>query len=114
MEIESKRVAKDELLLLGERLKKASSEVRANDLEFRVNKIRERWAALQQLGDARLRRLQETLQAVRQLEENMQKLRRWLQDTEQSLFSALQYQYCDFNEIQRKMHEQQVSELFYF
>ncbi|ELT88687.1 hypothetical protein CAPTEDRAFT_175674 [Capitella teleta] len=91
----------------GERLKRASSDVRASDIEFKIARVEEKWSCLEEKAQLRLLKLQETLKTVQQLEHNMGKLRSWLVYVEHELTSPIVYQHCDFLEIQRKLTEQQ-------
>lgn len=119
----------------GERLMRASSDVRASDIELKMQKLQDKWAALEDKARSRsalipnasigtswsvqhsfllcrLQKLQDTLKTVQQLEHNMGKLRSWLAYVEHELSSPIVYQHCDFLEIQRKLTEQQVFILF--
>ena len=91
----------------GQRLMRASSDVRANDIEFKISKLNDKWQRLQDKISSRHRKLQETLSAVQQLEQNMRKLRQWLAHIEHKLGSPIMYADADFMEIQRKLTEQQ-------
>lgn len=57
----------------------------------------------------RLRKLEDTLATIAQLERNMQKLREWLIETEHQINMPLVFQHCDFAEIERLISQQQVT-----
>jgi len=59
----------------------------------------------------RLCKLEDTLSTVTQLERSMQRLRQWLIETERQLSTPLNYQHCDFVEIEEHIHDQQVRTL---
>ena len=58
---------------------------------------------------ARLKKLQETLVAVQQLESNMSALRRWLAYIEHELSSPIVFHHPDMPEIQAKLQRHQVN-----
>ncbi|XP_023932384.1 nesprin-1-like [Lingula anatina] len=106
-EITNMQVNRDDLFAHGHRLIKSSSEVRANDIEYKISKLRDRWQRLQELVTARLKKLQETLTAVQELEKSMASLRRWLAYIEHALSSPVSYQQADLTEIHRRLQQQQ-------
>ncbi|KAJ8288607.1 hypothetical protein COCON_G00012660 [Conger conger] len=67
----------------------------------------EHWQHLLDLNGARVTRLQETLDAVQQLEKNISSLQPWLADIETKLSDPITYHTCDSQEIQRKLNQQQ-------
>ena len=58
---------------------------------------------------ARLKKLQETLRTLQQLESNMSQLRQWLTRVEHQLSTPLEYRHANMQEIHIKLEEQQVS-----
>ena len=56
----------------------------------------------------RVRKLQETLTAVQQLEQNMVQLKQWLTHMEHEQSTPLVYETCESPEIQEKLQHQQV------
>ena len=57
---------------------------------------------------SRVRKLQGTLTAVQDLDQNMVNLRQWLAQMEKQLASPITYESCDIIEIQAKLQTQQV------
>lgn len=57
-----------------------------------------------------MKKLRETLVAVQQLDKNMSSLRSWLAHIETELSKPIAYDACDFQEIQRKLDLQQVTQ----
>ena len=56
----------------------------------------------------RVRKLQGTLTAVQELDQNMGNLRHWLTQMEKQLSTPIMYETCDIIEIQAKLQTQQV------
>uniref|UniRef100_A0A3B3BT34 Uncharacterized protein n=1 Tax=Oryzias melastigma TaxID=30732 RepID=A0A3B3BT34_ORYME len=52
-------------------------------------------------------KLRETLVAVQQLDKNMSSLRSWLSHIEAELSRPIVYEACDYQEIARKLNQQQ-------
>nr|XP_057913483.1 nesprin-1 isoform X8 [Doryrhamphus excisus] len=92
---------------LGERLARASHPGKAAEMEHKLSKVNERWQHLLDLVRARVKKLRETLVAVQQLDKNMSSLRSWLAHMETELSRPIAYDACDFQDIQRKLDEQQ-------
>ncbi|XP_047201932.1 nesprin-1 isoform X3 [Girardinichthys multiradiatus] len=92
---------------LGERLAKASHQTKAIEIEQKLNNVSNRWQHLLDLIGARVKKLKETLVAVQQLDKNMSSLRSWLAHIEAELSKPIAYDSCDFQEIQRKLDQQQ-------
>ncbi|XP_063044606.1 nesprin-1-like isoform X4 [Engraulis encrasicolus] len=92
---------------MGERLASASQPSKANEIQYKLNKMAERWQHLVDLIAARVKKLKETLLAVQQLDKNMSSLRSWLAHIETELSRPIIYQRCDPQEIQHKLEEQQ-------
>nr|XP_057913481.1 nesprin-1 isoform X6 [Doryrhamphus excisus] len=92
---------------LGERLARASHPGKAAEMEHKLSKVNERWQHLLDLVRARVKKLRETLVAVQQLDKNMNSLRSWLAHMETELSRPIAYDACDFQDIQRKLDEQQ-------
>ncbi|TWW72440.1 Nesprin-2 KASH domain-containing protein 2 [Takifugu flavidus] len=59
-----------------------------------------------------VRKLEETLVTVQQLDKNMSNLRTWLSRVEAELAEPVVYEVCHAEEIQRKLTEQQVASSF--
>ncbi|XP_046571092.1 nesprin-1-like isoform X2 [Haliotis rubra] len=110
-EVQDKLMAKEreknQLMDQGHRLMKVSSDIRASDIEHRIEKLDDRWQHLQSVVSFRKRKLHETVLAVRQLDISMRNLSRWLSDMEQEVGGAIVYSDCDWQEIQTKIHQQQ-------
>ncbi|XP_022095690.1 nesprin-1-like isoform X2 [Acanthaster planci] len=106
-EIESAKSSKEQLQELGQRLITASNEARASDIEYKLAKLAERWNHLMELVGARVKKLQGTLTAVQELDQNMGHLRHWLTQMEKQLASPIMYETCDKIEIQAKLQTQQ-------
>ncbi|XP_038626046.1 nesprin-1 isoform X2 [Tachyglossus aculeatus] len=98
---------KIQLQQMGERLARASHESKASEIEYKLGKVNDRWQHLLDLIAARVKKLKETLVAVQQLDKNMSILRSWLSHIESELSKPIVYETCDFEEIQRKLNEQQ-------
>ncbi|XP_061480140.1 nesprin-1 isoform X3 [Rhineura floridana] len=98
---------KIQLQQMGERLAKASQESKALEIEYKLGKVNDRWQHLLDLIAARMKKLKETLVAVQQLDKNMSILRSWLAHIESELSKPIVYEICDYEEIQRKLNEQQ-------
>uniref|UniRef100_A0A8C6V408 KASH domain-containing protein n=1 Tax=Naja naja TaxID=35670 RepID=A0A8C6V408_NAJNA len=98
---------KTQLQEMGERLAKASHESKAQDIEYKLGKVNDRWQHLLDLIAARMKKLKETLVAIQQLDKNMSNLKSWLAHIESELSKAIVYETCDSEEIQRKLNEQQ-------
>ncbi|XP_041353316.1 nesprin-1-like isoform X4 [Gigantopelta aegis] len=98
---------KSDLVDQGHRLMKVSSEIRAADIEHRLQKLEDRWQHLKAVVNFRERKLRETVLAVKQLDISMRNLGRWLTDIEQELSGALVYRECDMQDIQAKLQHQQ-------
>jgi len=63
------------------------------------------------VGLARLRKLEDTLATIAQLERSMQRLRHWLIETEHKINTPLVFRHCDFVEIEEHLKRQQVTNL---
>ncbi|XP_061899190.1 nesprin-1-like isoform X1 [Entelurus aequoreus] len=92
---------------LGERLARASHRGKAVEIEHKLTKVNDRWQHLLDLIAARVKKLRETLVAVQQLDKNMSSLRSWLAHIETELSQPMAYDACDFQDIQRKLDQQQ-------
>ncbi|XP_033126157.1 nesprin-1-like isoform X2 [Anneissia japonica] len=100
---------KDQLIDLGERLMKASNELKSNDIEYKLAKLNDRWHHLMELIIARVKKLQETLTAVQQLDSNMANLKQWLSYIEKELACPVNYESCGNEEIQEKLlHQMEI------
>ncbi|CAH1803082.1 unnamed protein product, partial [Owenia fusiformis] len=106
-EINQLETSKNDLITQGQSLKKCSSEIRANDIEYKITNLNDKWRKLQELHRMRVCKLQETLQAVQQLEVNMAQLRIWLAGIEHKLGSPVEYQSPNYTDIQQRLQEQQ-------
>ncbi|KAJ8399443.1 hypothetical protein AAFF_G00411550 [Aldrovandia affinis] len=65
------------------------------------------WQDLLDLNGTRVKRLQESLVAMNQLDRNMSSLQSWLAGVETELSHPITYHTCDSQEIQRKLSQQQ-------
>ena len=97
------------LSVAGQKLIKSSSQIRAKDIKSRIVVLRENLALVEGKATDRLKKLEDTLRTVQQLDRNMQKLRQWLISTEHNLTSPLVYKLCDFVEMENHIQAQHVS-----
>ncbi|XP_076464753.1 nesprin-1-like [Babylonia areolata] len=99
----------EEVMERGRQLMKNSSEIRASDIEQRLQRLHDKWCHLQAVADFRTRKLKETVLAVKQLESSMRNLSHWLATVEQELAAPVVYHDCDMQEISAKLqHTQDV------
>ncbi|XP_068456704.1 nesprin-2-like [Clinocottus analis] len=98
---------KTHLRQLGEQLITASSGAKETEVSEKLEDVNERWQHLFDHIEARVRKLQETLVTVQQLDKNMSSLRTWLSRIEAELAEPVVYSVCHGDEIQRKLAEQQ-------
>ncbi|KAG9336199.1 hypothetical protein JZ751_002546 [Albula glossodonta] len=92
---------------VGAHLAQVSPRGKASETQCHDNGTDKHWRHLLDLGEARVKRMQETLVAVQHLEGNMSSLQSWLADTETILSQIITYHTCESQEIQRKLNQQQ-------
>ncbi|KAI1895768.1 hypothetical protein AGOR_G00110170 [Albula goreensis] len=92
---------------VGAHLAQVSPRGKASETQRHDNGTDKHWRQLLDLGEARVKRMQETLVAVQHLEGNMSSLQSWLADTETRLSQTITYHTCESQEIQRKLNQQQ-------
>jgi len=98
----------DAVDVFGQKLIKSSSRIRADDIKLKITRLRGHWARIESRSKDRLKKLEDTLRTVQQLDRNMQQLRQWLIATEHNLTSPLVYQLCDFEEMENHIQAQHV------
>ncbi|XP_046877069.1 nesprin-2-like isoform X4 [Hypomesus transpacificus] len=98
---------KSHLKRLGEQLMAAGDQARQAQVQGSLRDAGERWQALFQHIEARVRKLKETLVTVQQLDRNMSNLRSWLARVENDLSTPVTYCVVHQDEIQRRLAEQQ-------
>uniref|UniRef100_A0A8C4WWA1 KASH domain-containing protein n=1 Tax=Eptatretus burgeri TaxID=7764 RepID=A0A8C4WWA1_EPTBU len=106
-EINAAGVQKSQLEQLGRILIRTSDDTRASEIQYKLGKVEQRWERLQDLLKARVKKLQETLQALDQLDKNLNGLRSWLYHIEAELSRPVVFMACDAEEIRHKLEEQQ-------
>ncbi|XP_077969764.1 nesprin-1-like isoform X1 [Styela clava] len=99
---------KAELQSLGEKLIGGHRGHRSQEVEYKLNKLVDRWKNLEKMNKTRSKKLKETLQAVAQLEKSMEDLRTWLKDVEDGLTDPVVYRDSNDREIVERLTQQQA------
>ena len=99
------QIAREKELLIarGRDLIAASNELRAHDIEYKLDRLQEQWQHVHDLLNSRLKKLRQTLSAVHKLESKMAKLRTWLAGVEHKLSTPPVYEKAEIEEIQRQL-----------
>ncbi|XP_067848213.1 nesprin-2-like [Heptranchias perlo] len=98
---------KVQLKQLGDKLIKASSTLKASEIDNKLHLINSRWQHLLEVIEARVKKLKDTLCSVQLLNREMSSLRTWLSRIESELSKPVVYNICDDQEIEKKLAEQQ-------
>lgn len=96
------------LFILGETLVPLSDNARGGDLTDKLAQLGAACARCENKACDRLKKLQDTLRAINKMNCDMEKLRRWMIDTEHALTKPLVYRLCDFVEIQDQLQALEV------
>ncbi|KAK6181522.1 hypothetical protein SNE40_009358 [Patella caerulea] len=107
VEMEEKEKVKNELMDEGRSLMSVSSDIRSSDIENRTERLENKWQHLRHVVSFRERKLNETVLAVKQLDNSMKNLGKWLTNMEQELNAPIIYDKCDIGEIQKHLEHQQ-------
>ncbi|ESO86158.1 hypothetical protein LOTGIDRAFT_129690, partial [Lottia gigantea] len=106
-EMREKEKIKNELIEEGKILSNSSSYIRASDINSKTERVENKWQHLCQVVNFRERKLQETLLAVKQLDNSTKNLEKWLGNIELELNTPIIYQSCDIGQIQKHLEHHQ-------
>ncbi|KAK9711351.1 Nuclear envelope localization domain [Popillia japonica] len=91
-----------------DQLGKARVVVAKNNLEARVNQVKDRWEYLDQLGKARVNRIHDMMSTISQLELRIAEIKAWLSQIELQLQTAINFEDTTKETIDKKLQDHDV------
>lgn len=85
-----------------------SDVVAKNNLEARLNQVKERWEFLDQLGKARLNRIHDMMSTMSQLELRIAEIKAWLSQIESQLQTTIIFENSDQETLEKRVQEHDV------